>query len=272
MNIKEFIESSGMLEEYVLGHLSEKEAAGIECLAQTYPEIKQEIEVLNLSLGKYAAVYEKEPPAFLKDQIFSQMTFAEDEEEVEEESMPETYEEQAEVETVIEEVKIIPLWSKMALAASVLLAAVTAWVISENNELKTESSALSQKVESLEGSFNSNSQLLAEFQNPVNKIVKLAGTEAIPDAAVTVMWNQKDNSVELMVNNLPKAAEGKQYQLWIIGENGPEDMGMLDNDFEGKLLSMKTVNGTPSAFAITLEKEGGVPSPTLEQLYVIGNV
>lgn len=271
MNIKEFIESSGMLEEYVLGHLSEKEAAGIECLAQTYPEIKQEIEVLNLSLGKYAAVYEKEPPAFLKDQIFSQMTFSEDEEVVEEETVPEAHEEIA-PETEIEEVRIIPLWSKMALAASVLLAAVTAWMVSENKQLKTESTELSQRVENLEGSFNSSSELLAEFQNPVNKIVKLGGTEAQPEAAVTVMWNQKDNSVELMVNNLPKAAEGKQYQLWIIGENGPEDMGMLDNDFEGKLLSMKTVNGTPSAFAITLEKAGGVPSPTLEQLYVIGNV
>ena len=69
MNIKEFIETSGLLEEYVLGHLPENEAAGVECLAQTYPEIKQEIEVLNLSLGKYTETFKKTPPAFLKDQF-----------------------------------------------------------------------------------------------------------------------------------------------------------------------------------------------------------
>jgi anti-sigma-K factor RskA len=262
MNIKEFIETSGMLEEYVLGHLPEKEAAGIECLAQTYPEIKQEIEVLNQSLGKYMAVYEKTPPAFLKEKIFSQMTFADDEEEF----LPEA------IEEVERATKVIPLWSKMALAASVLLAAITAWQFNENSELKTSSVELSQRVEALEGSNLNSSSLLAEFSNPANKIVKLAGTEGKPDAAVTVMWNQEDNSVELMVNNLPSPEAGKQYQLWIIGENGPEDMGMLDNDFKGRLLSMKSVNGKPSAFAITLEKEGGVPSPTLEQLYVIGNV
>jgi anti-sigma-K factor RskA len=262
MNIKEFIETSGLLEEYALGQLPENEAAGVECLAQTYPEIKQELEVLNQSLGKYMAVYEKDPPAFLKEQIFSQMTFAEDDDEL----LPE-----AEVNNETE-IKVIPLWSKMALAASVLLAAITAWQWSENNQLKTSSTELSQRVESLEGSYNSSSLLLAEFNNPANKIVKLTGTEGKPDASVTVMWNQDDSSVDLIVNNLPQAATGKQYQLWIIGENGPEDMGMLDNDFQGKLLSMKSVSGTPSAFAITLEKEGGVPSPTLEELYVIGNV
>ena len=262
MNIKEFIETSGLLEEYVLGHLPENEAAGVECLAQTYPEIKQEIEVLNLSLGKYTETFKKTPPAFLKDQIFSQMIFADDDEEL----LP-AAEENSKTET-----KIIPLWSKMALAASLLLAVITAWQWSENNELKSSSAELSQRVESLEGTNNSSSLLLAEFNNPANKIVKLSGTEGKADAAVTVMWNQEDSSVGLIVNNLPQAGIGKQYQLWIIGENGPEDMGMLDIEFEGKLLSMKSVNGSPSAFAITLEKEGGVTSPTLEELYVIGNV
>lgn len=259
MNIKEFIESSGMLEAYVLGQLPENEVAGMECLAKTFPEIKQELEVLNQSLGKYTSNYEKKPPAFLKEKIFSQMTFAEEDE--------------TEQPVVAEKtVKVIPLWSKMALAASILLAVTTGWILTQNSELKSESSKMSQRLETIEGSFAKNNELLAELTNPENKIVKLAGAENKPDAAVTVLWNQEDNSVELMVNNLPKASAGKQYQLWIIGENGPEDMGMLDNDFEGKLLSMKSVNGKPSAFAITLEKAGGVASPTLEELYVIGNV
>ncbi|WP_304238225.1 anti-sigma factor [Jiulongibacter sediminis] len=263
MNIQEYIETSGLLEEYVLGTLSETEAQGIECLAKTYPEIKQEITVLQESLGKYASLYEKQPPADLKERIFAQMTFAEEEElEITEEESPE--------ET--SEARVIPMWSKLSLAASVALVAVSGWLYSENKNLENRENELATRIETLEEASNMSSELLASFQNPTNKVVKLSGTEKKPDAAVTVFWNQEDNSVQLAVNNLPKPAEGKQYQLWIIGENGPEDMGMLDNNFDDRLLSMKAVSGKPSAFAITLEKEGGVPSPTLEELYVIGNV
>lgn len=262
MNIQEYIETSGLLEEYVLGTLSETEAQGVECLAKTYPEIKQEISVLQESLGKYASIYEKQPPADLKDRIFAQMTFSEEEDVIEE----------IEEVTPVTEARVIPMWSKFSLAASVALVAVSGWLYSENNKLETESENLAGRIETLEQAVYNSGELLASFENPANKVVKLAGTEKKPDAAVTVFWNQEDNSVQLAVNSLPLPAEGKQYQLWIIGENGPEDMGMLDNDFSGKLLSMKSVSGQPSAFAITLEKEGGVPSPTLEELYVIGNV
>ncbi|MCR9064267.1 MAG: anti-sigma factor [Cytophagales bacterium] len=267
MNIKEFIETSGMLEEYVLGHLSEQEAQGLECLAKTYPEIKQEIDVISESLGKYMAVYEKEPPAFLKERIFSQMTFDDPIEVVNEN---EEFEKENETEIAI--VKVIPLWSKLALAASVLLAATTAWLYTSNNELKSTTLSMEERLTALESQNQGNSALLASFENPDVKVVKLNGVEAHPEGACIIHWNEKDNSVVLQVSDLPKPAAGKQYQLWVIGENGPEDMGLLDNDFENKILAMKPVNGKPSAFAITLEKEGGVPSPSLDELYVIGNV
>ena len=49
-------------------------------------------------------------------------------------------------------------------------------------------------------------------------------------------------------------------------------MGMIDLDFENKILAMKVPKGNIAAFAITLEKQGGSPTPTLEEMYVIGNV
>jgi anti-sigma-K factor RskA len=75
-----------------------------------------------------------------------------------------------------------------------------------------------------------------------------------------------------LVQNLPAAPTGKQYQLWTIVDGVPVDMGMLDNDFREKVISMKTAKGNVAAFAITLEKQGGSPSPTLEEMYVLGNV
>jgi anti-sigma-K factor RskA len=80
MNIKEFIEKSGLIEDYVLGKLSPKDAQGVECLSKTYPEIALEIADLQKGLNAYASTFEKKAPAFLKDQIFAQMTFADEQE------------------------------------------------------------------------------------------------------------------------------------------------------------------------------------------------
>ena len=268
MNIKEFIENSGILEEYVLGLLSDTEAQGVECLAKTYPEIKEEIVVLENSLNSYASLYERKPPASLKEQIFAQMEFAEDI------ALPTeaTEVEQEELTPSISEVKVIPLWSKLSLAASVLLAAVTAWVVTQNTYLKDQTASMEQRLNAVEGDISQKAELLAVYQNPDIKVVKMLGVEGKENNAATVLWNNKDNSVHVQVNNLPKPTSGMQYQLWYIGDDGPIDMGMIDNDFGDKTIAMKHVNGKPNVFAITLEKEGGVPSPTLEQLQVIGNV
>lgn len=268
MNIKEFIENSGILEEYVLGQLSETDAQGVECLAKTYPEIKEEIVVLENSLNSYASLYERKPPASLKEQIFAQMQFA-DEIALPSEGSDET-EDTAPLS--ISEVKVIPLWSKISLAASILLAAVTAWVVTQNTYLKNQTASMEDRLNAVEGDITEKAELLAVYQNPNTKVVKMLGVEGKEGNAATVLWNNKDNSVQVQVNSLPKPASGMQYQLWYIGDEGPIDMGMIDNDFESKTIAMKNVNGKPNVFAITLEKEGGVPSPTLEQLQVIGNV
>ncbi len=274
MNIKEMIETSGLIEAYVLGELSATERQGVECLAKTYPEIQTEIEATTYALTKFYGAQEKQAPAFLKDKIFAQMTFAEPiQEEVSEVNTESAVEVEKDKEAAfLKPRKVIPLWSKIAVAASVLLAISTLFMLTKNNGLTDEQVALNEKLKALEIAKKENLSMLEQFQNPDNKVIKLLGTEKQLSSAVAVFWNQKDNSVRLSVKNLPKPEAGKQYQLWYIGEKGPVDMGMLDNNFEGRLLSMKRVNGKPSAFAITLEKEGGVPSPTLEHLYVIGNV
>ena len=70
---------------------------------------------------------------------------------------------------------------------------------------------------------------------------------------------------------MPKAPEGKEYQLWAIVDGKPVDLGMYDENNSQKLQAMKTIS-KPQAFAITLENKGGSPTPTMEQMYVLGNV
>jgi hypothetical protein len=53
MNIQAYIES-GILEEYVLGTVSPQEKQEVECMASIYPEIQQELQILETALEKYA--------------------------------------------------------------------------------------------------------------------------------------------------------------------------------------------------------------------------
>jgi len=73
----------------------------------------------------------------------------------------------------------------------------------------------------------------------------------------------------LLANKLPQAPSGKQYQLWALVDGKPVDAGMI-GDCNG-LCRLKNIPRA-QAFAITLEREGGSPTPTMDQMYVLGKV
>jgi len=85
-----------------------------------------------------------------------------------------------------------------------------------------------------------------------------------------VYWNTAQKAVYVDVSQLPKPPEGKQYQLWVLKDGVPIDQGMVV--YEGKgIKRMKNADGA-DAFAFTLEDLGGKPSPTMDQLKVLGKV
>ena len=104
-------------------------------------------------------------------------------------------------------------------------------------------------------------------------MASLKGTPVSPSSYVTVYWDTTSKDVYLMVNNLPKPASDKQYQLWALINGQPVDLGMLQ--YEGgkthPLVKMKGVQHA-QAFAITLEPKGGSPNPTMDQMYVVGKL
>lgn len=267
MNTTEYI-SSGILEAYVLGSVSPQERQEVECISKIYPEVKAELTALQDTMDTYVTTYDKAPPKHLKDKIFAQMTFA-DEEETEQE-----------VQAIADEPTLdaapkrdtLPLWPKLSIAASLLLGAMFAWSWNQNNSLKNEMAQMKGQMETVAEQNQKSEGLLALFTDNENQKVVMKGVEKSPESEVTVFWNKNTSEVKLLVQNLPAAPTGKQYQLWTIVDGVPVDMGMLDNDFREKVISMKTAKGNVAAFAITLEKQGGSPSPTLEEMYVLGNV
>ena len=275
MNTRDYIES-GILEEHVLGVTSPQERKEVECLSSVYPEVKAELVRLEQSLEQYALLHQTPAPARLKNDIFAQMTFGSD---------TETHQVADAQETTIRPmpsgsaeihpapaVAVRPLWALMAVAASVLLALFASWAAYQMNQARTQNEQLTAETSELRQRTEYNEALAASYRDPNIKVVRMPGLEKAPESAVVALWNQKTNEVMLDVQNLPAAPTGKQYQLWTIVDGKPVDMGMLDPEFSNRLLRMKASSPNAVAFAITLEKEGGSPSPTMEEMYVMGKV
>jgi anti-sigma-K factor RskA len=265
MNTSEYI-ASGILEAYVLGSVTPQEKQEVACLSKIYPEIKTELTAIEETMETYAKMHEVKPSAQLKSKIFAQMNF--DEEVKESNNVLENIKE----EIVEREVKVIPMWSKIAVAASVVFGLLFGWSYQNSQKISSELADTKAKMDT-EMTLKSQSEgMLALYKDSKNVPMELKGVEKSPNSKVMAFWNKETEEMKLMVENLPAAPKGKQYQVWGIVDGKPVDMGMIDLDFENKILAMKVPKGNIAAFAITLEKQGGSPTPTLEEMYVIGNV
>jgi anti-sigma-K factor RskA len=286
MNTKEYIES-GILEQYVMGTVTAQERQEVACLSHIYPEIAAEIHSLEASMEAFAISMKKTPPADLKNKILASLH----ELVINESDLQETQTPHLTV-TSNQENNSNPSFENFSkgnmvampsnlfkIAASILLllsASLGYLLYDKNRNLETQIEILAKvknEIEIKERTIALQTNQLSVIQNPNFTKVALAGVPTkSPDSKVTIYWNKQSKDVYLSVQNLPLPATDKQYQLWAIADGKPVDMGMLSNENMDSLFQkMKTI-GNAQAFAITLEKKGGVPSPTMTEMYVVGGV
>lgn len=153
------------------------------------------------------------------------------------------------------------------LAASVFF---TYRLYSQNEDLKKTNSDLQAKSTSSDSILNQirDEQKILGDSNTV--VVKMVGTKAAPRSAANVYWDSTQSSVFLVVKNMEQLpANEYQYQLWALIDGKPNDLGVFDAKNDKVLLKMKDTKKA-DAFAITVEKKGGAPSPTLEKMQSLG--
>ena len=68
MNLKPYIDS-GILELYAVNSLTNDERKGVERMLAMYPELKQELDAIELALESYAKATSIKPPDYLKERI-----------------------------------------------------------------------------------------------------------------------------------------------------------------------------------------------------------
>jgi len=275
MNIKEWI-NSGIIESYVLGDLSEAEANEVETLAERHPEVKAEISETEMALEGLARKAAVKPRSGLKDDLFSKI----DSKASEVKSRPEPTPSAATQTKVVEISRNNRPWQWLSAAAVALLIFSTVLAFYYRSQWQSaelqlasyiaQEQELSQEYQALRSDFE---QLMEQktqvFTNPDFQQVRLQGTEVAPSAFALVYWNDASDQVYLNPAGLPEPEAGKQYQLWGIVDGQPASAGVFD--LQDDLVAMQQIDGA-SAFAITLEPRGGSENPTLEAMYVLGEV
>lgn len=173
-------------------------------------------------------------------------------------------------------------WLPPALAAVLAVAAL--WLGSQNLTLRQENSTLRTERELAEIAYQTaQAQLhersliaesmitdlgrqLSEQQDltrlKITALASLAGNT--PEAQAIAVWDPSRETGLLTVGNLPLIADNQDYQIWVVDPAYPipVDGGVFKPGADGR--AVLTFKGdkpikTVAAFAISLEKKGGVP-------------
>ncbi len=264
MNIKEYI-SSGILEYYVLGLASTEERKEVEMYSSTHPEIKKEIDAIEAAMEQYAQLHALEKPAGIGTKINAKIDSLE---QLNSSSSTRTS------NGFLSNGGLTILLGVLSLLLGILAFSNYQNKHNQAQEIATLEGNLSTQKKDCDEISRQNAALRASLlilQDPDNQFIKLIGTDNAPGAIASVIYNKETRKSYLSIDELAAPATDKQYQLWAIVDGVPVDMGVFELELNKDTLQEVPFIENSEAFAVTLEKRGGNPTPTLDQMVLIGN-
>lgn len=251
MDIQSFIQS-GLLEAYVLGQCTAAERAEVERMAAAHPEVRAELEAIELALEKVAQAHAVPPPPGLRDQIIQRV-------QTEPPAMPGP--------SGGRTVRVAPMlgWAA-ALVLGLALGAQFFNHRAERDQLHGQVAALEAKVKDCETQSAEKArlqQVVALLNDTSSRYIRLADNAENPHVMASVWHNPAKCEVAIDINSLPVPPAGKYYQFWSIVDGKPVSMEMIEYQAAGGWQWMKC-KGTAQAYAISEEdKPEGNPTPTV---------
>jgi anti-sigma-K factor RskA len=247
---------------YALDALDAETAATVEAsLRQASPDEQREIaEWREIVALLPHALAQPSPPDHVKERLLSRLA-DETQETPLETAVAESAAEQTDNNVLIftparhSETKVAR-W--LPLAAAILLALTSAYLLWQNTRLARERDQISQALEE-------ERRKLDTFAASQTKVIQLIGDQA-PNANARVFWDTKRNQWVIYIFDLPTPPPGKEYQLWYVVKNAPISAAVFSTDAQGQKVLELTL--PPEAWngmnltAVTLEPRGGSPTPT----------
>ena len=165
-------------------------------------------------------------------------------------------------------------------AAVVVLLGVTSLLLwSQNRTLSAEVARLYDRLRETQGEMAGQREQLASARDvnellsaPGARFAELAGKTPAPRARAMLAYDRATGRAVIMATGLPPAPAGHAYQLWLIADKKPMPGGTFKTDAEGRarMSDRLPANVGQPTFAVTLEREGGVPAPEGE-IYLVGS-
>jgi anti-sigma-K factor RskA len=268
--IEEII-SSGLLEVYAMGMTSPGETVLVENALKDYPEVRQELNKIEMSLESFARANAMEPSASVKAKILAQVSKAEKIDV----NVINGGNSRPALQPTLKDVYRIPFYFKYAAVAS-LIVLIGSLVLNYSYYYKYQQA--NEQLQAAQNKIDQNQQANLAMKNELNVMsdknampIVLNGTPQAPDALAKIYWMKNTGEVYVDPTNLPAAPEGKQYQLWAIIDGKPVDGGMITTKNGIYYIQKMKSFGHADAFAITLEKTGGNPTPQGE-MFVMAKI
>ncbi|MCS7076284.1 MAG: anti-sigma factor [Bacteroidia bacterium] len=253
---REVIES-GILEEYVLGILTDSEKEEVEKYILQYPEVQQVVFELQEGLFKYSLQYKVSPKPSLKNEILSKIKNTPFVEAPPAQNHP-------------------FLLYVLALVLGIL--AIT-FAILWQNEVKN-STKLNQQFSHIKNEYqncqNNYQDLKRNYDNLIlgdksYQTIKLQDDKTNVCLA-TIYWNSTSKKGYYQVEQFPDLPQNKVYRLWCVANKTPVDAGILKKSEKEKgLKPIKKVCENVEAFAVTIEDKLGEDRTTLprpEEIFI----
>ena len=268
MDIKQYI-ASGILELYVLERLEPAQMREVEANALQHPEIRTQIDQIEQVLEAFAVAAAPDVSPEMLDRLLKETA--------KRRKSPSASKKGTDTTTPRAAADSFFSWVPWLLAAAALAGLLYAYTQLGNRTEELQD--VQRQLELLQADCDQNQEVIRNAQQQLNDLTNpatvgiiLAGTDNAPNKQAIVFYNQATNKTLFKAVNLPPPPSGKQYQLWAIDAGGPKDLGVLALDLNGDVILEVKHLPAVAAFAITLEDEGGKPSPDLSTLQVIGNV
>ncbi len=261
MDINKYV-SSGILELYVYGALSETESREVTRILKQYPEVKAEVEEIEEVLINLSAAVSPQETEHLLRAIKQKLSH------------------NPKVVTMESKRSNIPMY--IGWAASLLFLIGLFLMFNKNQDLRKELQALQGEKAQMESQIadarndaDKSKELLSVIRDKDIIKVPLGGQAVAPNAYAAAYWDKNTNTTYIDVKDLPEPPRGMVYQVWSLQLEPltPTSIGILDTyeEDENKIFALENMNPS-EAFGITLEPAGGSKTPTMEQLYALGVV
>lgn len=262
MNTKDIIDSH-LIECYVLGAAEPKEAQLVEKYIKENKEVREVVLGFQKALENYSATYTVNAPNSAKDKIFDKISMDKETEIID-------FKPASPVRTWWVAASLIIV--SISILANVFLGMQAQKFKNELAQTKLNNQKLTFENLINKANYRSASEQLALIHKHGNKTTHLEGLTIAKEASAMIYWNSETKELYINIDHLPDAPQGKQYQLWALKAGKPVDAGVIDiHAADNTMYKMKNIDEA-EAFAISLEKLGGVESPTMDAIYAMGSI